>query len=181
MSDGQQCRTCAGASPSTGDFVFFIFLQNAVRNRSVDRQAKLLDGFGTFQPSVQRLAYQHQGHRQEAAKNSGDQYNQGLFRFDRFEEIDIRGIDQAHITDGARAHHIQFLRLVQQLGINGGTDLYIPGQAQQFLLSGGEAFHLGRQTFLLATQLTDLAQQCAIGRMLAGEFAVHLGLLQFQL
>ncbi|MCY1409632.1 hypothetical protein D9M71_249870 [compost metagenome] len=140
----------------------------------------MLDGFRILDAAVERLAYQHQGDGDEQAEHGGDEDDQRLLRLDRLGDVDIGGIDDAHVAHRAGAHDVQFLGLVQQLGVDLSADLHVAGQAQQFLLGFRQAFDLLRQAVLLGAEFADLLDQRLVGRVLASELAVHLGLLQLQ-
>ncbi|MCY1455607.1 hypothetical protein D9M71_727510 [compost metagenome] len=59
MADGQQRCGAVGTATAPFIFVFFSFLQNAVWDRRIDRQAHLLDSIGVFQATVQSFAQQY--------------------------------------------------------------------------------------------------------------------------
>ncbi|MCY1416937.1 hypothetical protein D9M71_324540 [compost metagenome] len=66
------------------------------------------------------------------------------------------------------------------MGIDLRADLYIASQAQQLLLGFRQAFDFFRQALLFGAEFAELLDQCLVGRVLAGEFAVHFRLLQLQ-
>ncbi|MNZ63095.1 hypothetical protein D3C78_812330 [compost metagenome] len=134
VADGKQRRGLGGAALALAAFIFLGLLQHAVGDRGVDRQAQLLDGFRILDAAVECLAYQHQGDGDEQAEHGGDQHDQRFLRLNWLGHVDVGGVNDPHVTYGAGAHHVQFLRLVQQLGVDLRANLYITGQAQQFLL-----------------------------------------------
>src|SRR5690554_1541897 len=157
------------------------FLVLAEGDGRIYGQADLLNQLRVLDAAVERMAQQSNGYTQHAAEQSGEHYNQCFFRFDRLAGIHGSLVNHPHVTHGAGAHDIQFLGLVQHLGVDLGTHLHITGQPQQLLLGLGKAAYVLEHTVAAAFQLAELTHQRLIAGVVTGKAPLQFFALEGQL
>ncbi len=153
----------------------------AERDGRVNRQAYLLQQLRVFDAAIQCVAQQGNGNAQHATQQGCQNDDQRFLRLDRLAGIDHRIVNDPDVTNRACAHHIQLLRGVEHRGIDFGTDLHIPRQAQQLLLGSRQIADTVNQRITAAVQLIELFHQRLIAGVLASEAALHFRALELQL
>ena len=156
VTQRQQKRLVVGTIALPDFFTVLFLLQGAVRNRGIDRQSELLDGFRPLESSAQRFTHQHQGNTDKPAQESRNQNDQGFAGFDRGGDVDIRRIDQPRIANRPCPDDVQFLGFIQKLGIDLCRHFHITGQVQQFLLRSRKLLDLFLQPLSLFVQISPI-------------------------
>src|SRR5690554_1531550 len=157
------------------------FLVLAEGDGRVYGQADLLNQLRVLDTAVQGMAQQSDGYTQHAAQQGGEDYDQCFLRFDRLARINNSLVNHPYVTHGAGAHYIQFLGLVQHLGVDLGTHLHITGQSQQLLLGLGKVAYVLEHTVAAAFQLAELTHQRLIAGVVTGKAPLQLFALEGQL
>src|SRR5690554_2570691 len=175
-----------GSSQQTGPLYALAFaLQHllvlAEGDGRIYRQADLLNQLRVLDTAVQGMAQQGNGYTQHAAQQGSEDHNQCFLRFDRLAGIHDSLVNHPNVTHGAGAHYIQFLGLVQHLGVDLGTHLHITGQPQQLLLGLGKAAYVLEHTVAAAFQLAELTHQRLIAGVVTGKAPLQFFALEGQL